>query len=67
MTPKELFSFDLNGYLVVEDFLSAGLLDALNASIDHFAEGYTRRAQVALNGTCVRMCCIYSMAHRRKV
>ena len=42
MTPKELFSFDLNGYLVVEDFLSAGLLDALNASIDHFADDESR-------------------------
>ena len=29
-------------YLVVEDFLSAGLLDALNASIDRFADDESR-------------------------
>ncbi len=38
MNPDELYQFDLNGYLVVENALDADLLSAVNRVVDRIAE-----------------------------
>lgn len=51
MTEEELYLFDLNGYLVVEQVLTATEVDEANAAIDHHADSINiRLGDLSLSG-----------------
>ena len=49
MTEEEKFTFDLEGYLVIKDVLSARELDDLNALVDEHLEGWDNDSANDLN------------------
>lgn len=54
MTDYEKYMFDLNGYLVVEDVLTAKQVDAMNDAIDHNREHIRIREDDRLSGGAAR-------------